>query len=259
VSLRRRAVFMLGRRGDSEAATLLGVTAKTDPSVSVRSDAITWLPKLQGDAGVAVLEDLLRTEQDENIQRSVVHTLVASDNAKARSSMRTLIERKDAALNLRIEAINSYNNDRTTADDAAFLRNFYSRADNDRLKEAVVGALGRIGGPENDAFVLNIIKNTNEPSSVRSQAISRMMGKNMSIADIGRLYDAADARNIRMQLVNLLDRRQEPEAADKLYDVAKNSTDQQVRTQAFNALLRRKDERTKQLLNDILDGKKPPT
>jgi TolA-binding protein/HEAT repeat protein len=259
VSLRRRAVFMLGRRGDAEAATQLGVTAKSDPSVSVRSDAITWLPKLQGDAGVAVLEDLLRTEQDENIQRSVVHTLVASDNVKARTSMRALIERKDAPLNLRIEAINSYNNDRTTADDATFLRSFYGRADNDRLKEAVVGALGRVGGQENDAFVLGIIKNPNEPSQVRSQAISRMMSKNMPIADVGKLYDAADSRNVRIQLVNMLERRQEPEAADKLYDIAKNSTDQQVKTQAFRALVNRKDERTKQLLNEILEGgKKPP-
>jgi HEAT repeat protein/TolA-binding protein len=258
VQLRRRAVFLLGRKGDTESATLLGVAVKSDPSVSVRSDAITWLPKLQGDAGVASLEDLLRTEQDESIQRAAVRALVASDNAKARTSMRALIERKDAPIGLRLEAIQSFNNERTTADDAAYLRSLYARADNDRIKESIVRALGRIGGPENDAFVLGIIKNANEPSQVRTAAISQMMSKNMSIADIGKLYDAADARNIRMQLVNLLERRQEQEAADKLYDIAKNSTDQQVKMQAFNALVRRKDERTKQLLNDIVDGKRPP-
>jgi HEAT repeat protein len=258
VQLRRRAVFLLGRKGDAESATLLGVAVKSDPSVSVRSDAITWLPKLQGDAGVAALEDLLRTEQDEAIQRAAVRALVGSDNAKARTSMRTLIERKDAPINLRIEAINSFNNERATTEDAAYLRSLYGRADNDRIKEAIVGALARIGGPENDAFVLGIIKNANEPSQVRSMAISRMMGKNMSVADAAKLYDAADARNIRMNLVNWLDRRQEQEAADKLFDIAKNSTDQQVKMQAFQALLRRKDERTKQLLNDYIDGKRPP-
>lgn len=257
VSLRRRAVFMLGRRGDGEAATLLGVAAKSDPSVSVRSDAISWLPKLQGDAGVAALEDLLRTEQDENIQRSVVHTLVGSDNPKARSSMRTLIERKDAPINLRLEAISSFNSDRATTEDAAYLRGLYARADNDRIKEAIVDALGRIGGPENDAFVLSIVKNTNEPSTVRSRAIGRLMRGNIPIVDLGKLYDASESFNIRQQIVSQLDRRTETEAADKLYDIAKNSTDQRVRMQAFQALLRRKDERTKQLLNDIIDGKKP--
>jgi TolA-binding protein len=258
VQLRRRAVFLLGRKGDAESATLLGVAVKSDPSVSVRGDAITWLPKLQGDAGVAALEDLLKTEQDENIQRSAIRALVASDNAKARTSMRALIERKDAPLSLRTEAITSFSNDRTTADDAAYLRSLYGRADNDRIKEAIVGTLGRLGGPENDAFILGVIKNQNEPSSVRSIAISRMMRSNMSIADIGKLYDAAESRNIRMQIVSLLDRRQEQDAADKLYDIAKNSTDQQVKSQAFQALIRRKDERTKQLLNDYIDGKRPP-
>jgi len=252
VELRRRAVFILGRRGDAEAATLLGVTAKTDTSVSVRSDAISWLPKLQGDAGVAVLEDLLRTEQNEAIQRSVVRTLTSSDNPKARSSMRALIDRKDASLNLRIEAINSFNNDRTTADDAAYLRNLYGRADNDRIKDAIIGALARIGGQENTDFILAIVKNTNESSQLRSAAISRMMRPNMPVADWAKLYDAADSRNIRMRIVDQLDRRQETEAADKLFDIAKNSTDAQVKNQAFQALLRRKDERTKQLLNDLL-------
>ena len=84
VELRQRAVFMLGRRGDAEAATLLAATAKSDPSMSVRGEAISWLPKLQGDAGVAALEDLLRTEQDENIQRSVVRTLIVERQRRRR-------------------------------------------------------------------------------------------------------------------------------------------------------------------------------
>ncbi|MGH7618200.1 MAG: hypothetical protein ACREPM_13320, partial [Gemmatimonadaceae bacterium] len=256
--LRQRAVFVLGRRGDAEAATLLAATAKSDPSVSVRVDAISWLPKLQGDAGVAALEDLLRTEQDENIQRSVVRTLVASDNAKARTSMRALIDRKDAPLNLRIEAIQGFNSsDRVTADDVNYLKTLYTRADNDRIKEAVIGAVARIGGPDNDQWVLAIAKNPNESSQLRSAAISRLMRSSTTVADLGKLYDAAESRNIRQQIVSQLDRRPEPEAADKLFEIGKNSTDSSIRTQAFNALLRRKDERTKQLLNDIIEGKKP--
>jgi hypothetical protein len=37
-------------------ATLLVTTAKSDPSSSVRSEAINWLPRLPGDAGVNSLE-----------------------------------------------------------------------------------------------------------------------------------------------------------------------------------------------------------
>jgi hypothetical protein len=41
--LRSQAVSLLGRRGDGEAATLLAAAAKSDPSKSVRSQAISWL------------------------------------------------------------------------------------------------------------------------------------------------------------------------------------------------------------------------
>src|SRR5205823_385955 len=159
---------MLGRRGDAEAAALLAATAKSDPSPSVRTEAISWLPKLQGDAGVNMLEELLRTEQDERIQRAVIRTLVSSDNQRARSSMRALIDRKDAPVNLRVEAINSFSSDRATTDDAAYLRNLYGKADNDRVKDAIINALGRIGGQENDQWVMNLAKNQSEPSQLRA-------------------------------------------------------------------------------------------
>ena len=257
IELRKSAIFMLGRRGDAEAASLIGATAKSDPSSSVRADAISWLPKLQGDAGVNQLEEILRSEQDQNIQRAVVRTLTSSDNQRARSSMRALIDRKDASTALRIEAVNAFNNDRATNDDAAYLRSLYSRADNDQLKLAVVNAIGRIGGSENDAWLLNLAKNQSEPSQFRAAAISRMMRSTMSIGDLIKLYDASDSYDIRTRIVSALENRREPEAADKLYDIARNSTVINIRTQAFNALTRRKDPRSEKLLLDILDGRRP--
>jgi len=73
--LRRNAVFMLGRRGDAESTTLLMTVAKSDPNASVRSEAISFLGRMPGDAGLNALEEMLRTEQDERIQRAVVRAL----------------------------------------------------------------------------------------------------------------------------------------------------------------------------------------
>jgi HEAT repeat protein/TolA-binding protein len=255
--LRKRAVFMLGRRGDADAAALLAQAAKSDPSTSVRTEAISWLPKVQGDAGVNMLEQLLREETDERIQRSVVRTLVSSENARARTSMRALIDRKDAPISLRIEAVNSFNSERATNDDAAYLRGLYTRADNDRLKESIINALARIGGSENDQWVMNIARNQNEPSQLRAAAISRLMRSNIAIADLSKLYDASDSYDVRSRIVSVLENRKEPEAADKLYDIVKNSTVVNIRNQALNALTRKKDPRSVQLLQDIIEGKRP--
>jgi len=204
-----------------------------------------------------MLEEILRTEQDEQIQRSVVRTLTSSDNPKARPSMRALIDRKDAPIALRIEAVNAFNNERATTEDAAYLRSLYSRADNDRLKDAIINALARVGGSENDQWILNIAKNQNEPSQLRASAIGRLMRSNLPVGDLIKLYDASDSYDVRSRIVNALENRKEPEAADKLVDIIRNSTVINIRTQALNALMHKKDPRSEKIVQDILDGKKP--
>ena len=256
--LRQRAVFILGRRGDAEAANLIAAAAKSDPSRSVRMEAINWLPKLQGDAGVAALEDLLRTENDERIQRSIIRTLQSSDNAKARSSMRALIDRKDAPIALRLEAINSYNSDRATAEDAAYLRSLYGRTDDERIKNAIINTVARIGGQENEQWVLAIARNSNESSQARGTAISRLVRSNVAINDLTKLYDISDAYNVRAQIVGVLERRKEPEATNKLIDIARTSTVPQLRLEAIQALSRKNDPRASQALLELIDGSKQP-
>jgi HEAT repeat protein len=256
VDLRRSAVFILGRLGDAGAAAIVASTAKDDPSPVVRAEAVNWLPKLMGDAGVAILEDVLRTEQEERIQRSVVRTLAASPNPRARTAIRTLIDRKDAPINLRIEAVNGMTGERATTDDAAYLRGLYARADNDQLKQAIVSSMSRIGGQEADEWILNIARSSAEPSSVRGIAISRVM-QSGTIADWIKLYDASESFDIRRRIVTALENRKETEAGDKLVDIAKTSTVPSLRVQAIQALTHRKDPRLTQLLDEIVNGRKP--
>jgi len=204
-----------------------------------------------------MLEELLRTEQEDRIQRAVVRTLTSSDNARARSSMRALIDRKDAPVSLRIEAVNAFNSDRATADDAAFLRNLYSKVDNDRVKEAIISAVARIGGQENDQWILTLARNTNEPSQFRAAAISRLMRSNIPIPDLMKLYESSDSYEIRSRIVSNLESRRETEAADKLIEIMRTTTEKNIKMQALNALSRRKDPRSAQLLEEIINGKKP--
>jgi HEAT repeat protein len=255
--LRRRAVFMLSRRADAESEQLVVAAAKSDPSVNVRTEAINALPRLAAGAGIPALEDILRTDQNETIQRAAVRALAGSDDPKVRASVRMLIERKDVPTNLRVEAITRLNSDRATADDAAYLRGLYAHADNDQIKSAIISTVAAMGGVDNEKWVLGIAENQSESSQVRSVAISRLVRSSISIADLSKLYDNAESLNVRQQVVNALAVRKEPEATDKLIDIVKNSTVLSVRTQAINALVRKNDPRGVKLLNEILDGKAP--
>lgn len=258
VPLRRNAVFMLGRRNDAESAALIATVAKSDPDEGVRADAITFLAKQPGDAGIATIEEILRTDQDERAQRAAVQALISSDNAKGRASLRAIIERKDAPVNLRVEAVNSFNSDRSTPDDVAYLRGTYPKLDNDRVKDAILSAIARIGGTENEHWLLAIAANPNESSQLRNSAIARLYrAQTLTVADLSKLYDSADSYNLRVQIINVLAGRKEPEATDKLLDIVKNSTDVNTRRQAMYAIQRKNDPRSAQMLMDIIQGPGP--
>jgi HEAT repeat protein len=251
--LRRRALSILGRRGDTAAvATFLSV-AKNDTDPNVRAEAISYLARQPGDRVVDALEDLLRTSNDERVQRSAVRALAHHESPRARRSLRALIERNDAPEQLRREAIGSFDRERTSAEDAAYIRSLYGRLDSEKLRESVINAAGRLGGADNEQWLANLVKNSNEPMQLRAAALSRLGRTTLPIGEFSKMYDAATERGIREQVMNVLAYRKEPEATDKLIDIARTGTDPQLRRLAINYLTRKNDPRTQKLLLEILD------
>jgi HEAT repeat protein len=251
--LRRRALSILGRRGDTAAvATFLSV-AKSDPDPGVRAEAIGHLARQPGDRVVDALEDLLRTSSDERVQRSAVRALAHHESPRARRSLRALIERSDVDEDLRREAIGSFERERSSAEDAAYIRSLYGRLESQRLKESVINAAGRLGGADNEQWLANLVKNPNEPPQLRAAALGRLGRTTLPISEFSKMYDAATERGIREQVMNVLAYRKEPEATDKLIEIARTGTDPQLRRLAINYLTRKNDPRTQRLLLEILD------
>jgi HEAT repeat protein len=253
VELRRRAIFMLARRADNEATSLLISSAKNDPNVQVRAEAISYLPRMPGEAGLNALEDILRTSDDERIQRTAVRAIMSSESPAARMSLRGLLERRDASETLRMQVLEAYSKERSTPDDAAYLRSLYRNADSERMKIAIIGALARIGGKDNQDWLAGIVRNTSESSQIRSAALQRLSRSDLPVSEIGKLYDAADSRSMREQLISALASRKETEATDKLIEIAKNSTDIEMRRLAINYLSRKNDPRATKLLMELIE------
>jgi HEAT repeat protein len=253
VELRRRAVFMLARRADADATAALVAAAKNDPNINVRTEAISYLTRMPGDAGLRALEDILRTSDEERVQRAAVRAIMSSENPSARTSVRSLLDRRDASEALRLQVLEAYSKNQNSPDDAAYLRSLYIKTENERMKMAIIGALARIGGKENSDWIVGLVRNTSEPSSVRSAGLQWLLRYDLPIADIDRMYDAADSRSMREQLINALGRRKEPEATDKLIEIAKNSTDLDMRRLAITNLSRKNDPRATRLLMELIE------
>jgi HEAT repeat protein len=248
--LRRTALSLLRNRPSPENTATLVSVARNDTVRSVRQAAIEALSSMPGDDAINALQQLMQ-DNDEYIQNAAVRSLMRSNNPRARSAMRTLIDRRDAKESQRIEAIRSFDRDNTSAEDAAYLRNLFNRqGESDRVKEAIIYVLGQVPNDENMKFLLDVAQNQNESSYVRSSAFRRVTARgNLSTDNIIRLYDATDSRSMRQSLVEALGQRPEQAAVNKLLDIVKLSTDPEVRSNAIQILLRKKDPKiTEQVL-----------
>jgi TolA-binding protein len=250
IPLRRTAVFLVGNRRDAQAVTVLAGVARSDPSEEVQVEAIGIISRLPNEEGVAVLEELTRSD-NERIQRAAVRSLVRHPSARARTSVRTLVERDDVSERVRSEALSAFDAERATADDVSWLRALYAKVTTNSLKARTLQAIVRVGGPEVDQWLATIARDDNQPSEIRATAMRRI-GETMPIADLGRLYDTATQQRFRSEIINVLGKRKEDAATDKLIDIVKNGTDPSLRTAAIRAVSDKKDARATQLLLEII-------
>jgi HEAT repeat protein len=200
---------------------------------------------------VTVLEELVR-DNDERIQRAAIRALVRHPSAKARTSVRTLVERDDVSERVRSEALSAFNADRATADDIAWLRSLYGKFTTSSLKSRTLSAIVRVGGPEVDQWLVSIARDDNQPSDIRSTAMRRI-GETLPIPDLGRLYDTATQQRFRSEIISVLGKRKEDASTDKLIDIIKNGTDPSLRRSAIAAITSKNDPRATQLLLDIIN------
>ncbi len=121
------------------------------------------------------------------------------------------------------------------------------------MKQRVIAAVATVGGPENDRWLHSVVRNTNEPLELRSAALTAANRNDMPIPEMATLYDNLAERPLREQLINSFARRKEPEATDKLIDIARTGTDPVIRRSAIAALTRKNDPRTTALLLEIVD------
>jgi HEAT repeat protein len=252
VGLRRAAIYLLGRRKDTEAMNLVIMAARSDSDERVRAEALRFLAAMPGDQAIATIEEIARTPGNESLQRSAISALGRSDSPRARQSLRAIIERTDLSESLRSAALSSIDADRTT-DNGAYIRALYPRLETPRLKQSALRAVARIGGTDNEKFLLSVVGNQNEPVDVRSMALSYAGVSTIPIGDLVRMYDVTGDRPLRMRLIQLYSQRSDPQATDKLIEIAKKGTDPDMRRMAISALSRKNDPRTKQLLLEIID------
>ena len=251
VALRRKAVFLVSQKRTTETANILMNAARTDPDKEVREQAVFWLSQVPGSTGL--LEEILRTSSDQDIKDKALFALSQQSEPRAQQILRDFAMRETESEDLRDKAI-FWLGQRRSSENTEFLRNLYSRITNQDLREKILFSLSQQKGAGNEAWLMNIAVNPKEDIELRKKALFWAGQSGVAISEMSRLYDRMGDAEMREQVIFVLSQRQrDPAAMDKLFDIAKNEKDAELRKKAIFWLGQSRDPRVQQFLMDLIN------
>jgi HEAT repeat protein len=140
-----------------------------------------------------------------------------------------------------------------TPDNAAFLRSLYGRLKSQDLRKKVLFSLSQMGGEENGRWLLGIARDTAQGIEMRKQALFWAGQGGVSLAELTRLYDNVRDQSMREQLIFVYSQRDEPQALDKLIEIAKRDSNPELRKRALFWVGQSDDSRAVQAIQEIID------
>ncbi len=253
VELRRKAVFLVSqKRGPEVEAILLG-SARNDPDSEVRSQAIFWLSQVNTESAVSALDSILLGSRDRELQDKAIFALSQQRSARAGDILRRYIERADAPDELKAQAI-FWLGQRRSPENVAYLREIYPRLTSHELKDKVIFAFAQMRGEESGRWLMEIVNNPNESTELRKSALFWMGQKNdFPVANLVRLYDTINDRDLQEQLIFVYSQRRGSEAVDQLMAIAENDRDKELREKAIFWLGQSKDPRVVDFLLRLIN------
>jgi HEAT repeat protein len=251
VALRRKAVFLVSQKRTTETANILMSVARSDPDQEVREQAVFWLSQVPGSTGL--LEEILKGNGDENIKDKALFALSQQNEPRSQQVLRDFAGRENENSDLREKAI-FWLGQRHGTENTEFLRGLYSRLTNEDLKEKILFSLSQQKGAGNEQWLMNIAVNPKEDIELRKKALFWAGQSGVAISEMSKLYDRMGDSEMREQIIFVLSQRQRDTGAmDKLFDIAKNEKDPELRKKAIFWLGQSRDPRVQQFLMDLIN------
>jgi HEAT repeat protein len=252
--LRRKAVFLVSQKRSPETAAILLDAVRNDPDQEVREQGVFWLSQVSGDEAVTALDSILRASTDQNVQEKAIFALSQHRSARAGAILRAYIQRRDAPVELRGQAI-VWLGQRRSDEGQGFLRELFPQLENDELKERVIQAVAQGRNADNMRWLLDIAMNERENIEIRKRALFWAgQSRGAPSADFAALYDRVQDREIKDQLILVFSQRSRDSVAmDKLFAIAKTDPDRELRKKAIFWIGQSRDPRAAQFLQELIN------
>jgi HEAT repeat protein len=249
--LRRTAVFLVSQKQTSETASILMGAARNDPDQEVREQAVFWLSQVPG--STPLLEEILKGSADQDIKEKALFSLSQQNDPRAQQILRDFASRESEDSDLRESAIFQLGQRRST-ENTEFLRSLYSRLTNEDLKDKVMFSLSQQRGVGNEQWLMSIVVNPKEDVELRKKALFSASQAGVATSELVSLYSRLTDSELKDHMIFVLSQRQrDPAAMDKMFDIAKNDKDPELRKKAIFWLGQSRDPRAQQFLIDLIN------
>jgi HEAT repeats/PBS lyase HEAT-like repeat len=258
---RRQAILWLGLLGDATVIPTLVQIARDDPDdgesrkarkKSVGDAAIAALSTLEDDIGVPALIDLARNGTV-GTRRNAAFWLGQNGSESARRMLHTVIENANEDSRVRSHAIFALTHGGDPPEsEFAYLRNLYSRLDENEVKEAIIQGMQEDEGA-GGRWLIERALDTRESSKLRKTALFWAgQREETPTAELVRVYREADELELREHAIFVLSQRKDEAAIDELLRIAREDRDTDMRGKALFWLAQKDDPRIKKLIADLL-------
>jgi tetratricopeptide (TPR) repeat protein len=249
--LRRKAVFLVSQKRTDQTANILMGVARSDPDQEVREQAVFWLSQVPGSTGL--LEQILKGNDNQDIKEKALFSISQQNEPRAQQILRDFALRDNENSDLREKAI-FWLGQRRSTENTEFLRNLYSRLTDGDLKEKVLFSLSQQRGAGNEQWLMNIAVNPKEDIELRKKALFWAGQSGVATSELSSLYARMGDTEMKEQMIFVFSQRQHDGAAmDKLFDIAKNEKDAELRKKAIFWLGQSRDPRVQQFLMDLIN------
>jgi HEAT repeat protein len=219
----------------------------------VRQSALSVLARLEHGAGILALEQLSKEQGYTWLAKESIAALSNSGDPRAREFLRTTLQRDDLSDEVMAQVIRSLGQQYSTAADAALLRSIYPKLHGEKSRNAVINAVGEVGGTENVRFLMDVARSDSSMSSGRrSQALEAANRAGVTTAELIKLYDGTTDQRLKESVVNILVRVGDQASTDKLISIIKTETNYNIRRNTISRLSNSDDPRIKAALKDII-------
>jgi HEAT repeat protein len=277
--LSEHAVLAISLHDDARVAPLLKNYIRNSPNTRVRSSSIYWLGQIGGEH--AFLADIVRNDvEDKKIRRQAAYAIGQSRDRNALATLQSLYESvKDTEVRRSIVGAVGDSQDQ----DGAFtflvkvagnepdrdvrrtavrqlgeferenavdeLMKIYARETDIDVRRAVIQSLGETKSAKGQARLMEIARN-DANLDLRRRAIRRIADRGEPfVEELVKLYDTEQSLDVKRTILQALSDIKTPRVEDKLFDVARNDSNVDLRRQAIRLLGERAGKRSLEFLS----------